>query len=421
MSELTSNDLFDDIDMNSEEIDKPLTTKVELKKSKAKKDMPTPSEIKVMSDDDIVENAKSVPNDEVNELYDEFMGVLSTNDKIVSDQSDKIFCPTGIEVLDSTLGGGLVIGGMSILVGSPGCGKSMIAMQTMAQAQKKLKDCCLTVYIDSEESTTTERLSMLGVNKPKVNPITQLTLEKVFKTIQNLCNFKDKKGLEKSPAIVVWDSIANTLTEKEFEVEDVNQAIGYKARFLTHYLPQYVKKCANYNIGLIAVNQLRDVISMGPYSAPRDLKMLSSHKSMPGGNSLKYNAFHLLELKVKGVIDPKKSTCKFPFDGIEVEANCAKNKAFRPGISTKLIGNFTRGFSNFWTNYSFLTETKRMNVGAWNYLVNLPNEKFRTKDVIDKYKEGGIFKEAFDKEVKDAIKIEIIDKYSFNEDDNEFI
>jgi len=427
MTELADNNdsLLGDISMDSIELglagEKTDTTEeIKTKSKKVKKDMPTPSEIKDMSDEDIVDNAQTVPNDEVNSLYDEFMGVLSTNDKIVSDQSDKIFCPTGINVLDATLGGGLVIGGMSILVGSPGCGKSMLAMQTMAQAQK-LKDCCLTVYLDSEESTTTERLSMLGVNKPKVKPITQLTLEKVFKTIQNLCNFKDKKGLEKAPAVVIWDSIANTLTEKEFEVDDVNQAIGYKARFLTHYLPQYVQKCANYNIGLIAINQLRDVISMGPYSSPRDLRMLSSHKSMPGGNSLKFNTFHLLELKVKNVIDPTKSTCKFPFDGIEVESACVKNKAFRPGISTKLIGNFTRGFSNFWTNYSFLTETKRMNVGAWNYLINLPNEKFRTKDAVDKYKENGSFKEAFDKEVKDAIKCEIIDKYSFSDDNDDFI
>lgn len=407
MSNLIDDDLLGDISMEVAEDILP-----EKPKQKLKKDMPTPSEVEQMSDDEIVDNAQSVPNDEVNSLYNEFMGVLDTNDKIVSDQSDKIFCPTGIKVLDASLGGGLVVGGLSILVGNPGCGKSMLAMQTMAQGQKHLKDCCLTAYIDSEESTTTDRLAMLGVNKPKIKPITQLTLEKVFKVIENLCNFKESKKLEKAPAIIIWDSIANTLTEKEFEIDDVNQAIGYKARFLTHFLPQYIKKCANYNIGLIAINQLRDVISMGPYSAPRDLKMLSSHKSMPGGNSLKFNAFHLLELKVKSVIDPTKTTCKFPFDGIEVSAACAKNKAFRPNIESKLIGNFTRGFSNFWTSYSFLTETKRMKVGAWNYLVNLPNEKFRTKDVIDKYKTEPTFKEAFDKEIADAVKVEIIDKYA---------
>ena len=387
---------------------------------KLKKDMPTPNEVKQMSDDEIISNAETVPNDEINELYSDFMGILDTNDKIVADQSDKIFCPTGLDVLDATLGGGLIIGGLSMLVGLPGCGKSMLAMQAMAQAQKKLKNCCMTVYIDSEESTTTERLQMLGVNNPPIRPITQLTLEKVFKVINNLCNFKIQRKLKKAPAIVVWDSIANTLSEKEFEVEDINQAIGYKARFLTHYLPQYIKKCANHNIGLIAVNQLRDIISIGPYSAPRDLKMLSANKSMPGGNSLKYNTFHLLELKVKNIIDPTKPTSKYPFDGVEVVTSCVKNKAFRPNIESRLIGSFTRGFSNFWSNYSFLTETKRMKVGAWNYLVNLPNEKFRTKDAVTKYKEGGLFKDAFDKEVKDAIKSEIIDAYAFT-GDNTFI
>ena len=129
---------------------------------------------------------------------------------------------------------------------------------------------------------------------------------------------------------------------------------------------------------------------------------------------------NLLEMKVKGIIDPEKPSCKYPFDGIEVVAVCAKNKQFRPNINVKLIGNFTRGFSNFWSNYSLLTDTKRMSVGAWNFLVNLPNEKFRTKDAVEKYKSGGVFKEAYDKEVKDAIQAEIVDKYEFDEKE-EFI
>jgi len=409
---IDNDDILGDISLDSEDLNKEEI--VEETTPKIKKDEPTPEEVESMTDDEVINHMEHTNDEEANMLYNEFMNILDTNDKIVTDKNEKLFCTTGLNLLDASLGGGLVIGGLSILVGAPGCGKSMIAMQTMAQAQRKLKDCCMVVYIDSEESTTTERLAMLGVNKPKIKPITQLTLEKVFKVIDNLCKFKDAKGLQDNPAIIVWDSIANTLTEKEFEVDDPNSAIGYKARFLTHFLPQYIKKCSQYNIGLIAINQLRDVISMGPYSAPRDLKMLSSHKSMPGGNSLKFNAFHLLEMKVKAVLDES----KFSFDGIEVVSKCVKNKAFRPNIEVKLIGNFTKGFSNFWTNYMFLVETKRLKSGAWNYLVNYPTEKFRTKDAPLKYNENFTFREAFNKEVEDAIKVEIIDKYSNENLDN---
>jgi len=406
---IDTEDILEDISLESDNIESSNDEKEEIiETKKLKKDTPTPDEINQMSDDEIVEQAEKSDDEEVNGLYNEFMGILDTRDKIVADNAQKIFCPTGINILDAALGGGFVIGGLTILVGSPGCGKSMVAMQTMAQAQRKLKDCCMVVYIDSEESTTTKRLSMLGVNNPKIKPITQLTLEKVFKVIDNLCKFKEEKKLEKHPAIIVWDSIANTLTEKEFEVDDPNSAIGYKARFLTHFLPQYIKKCSQYNIGLIAINQLRDSIQMGPYSAPRDLKFLSSHKTMPGGNSLKFNAFHLMEMKVKSSLDPS----KYSFDGIEVVTKCVKNKAFRPNIEVKMIGNFNRGFSNFWTNYAFLAETKRMKTGAWNYLVNCPTEKFRTKDAPMKYNDSILFRQAFDKEVEDAIKCEILEKYN---------
>jgi hypothetical protein len=180
---------------------------------------------------------------------------------------------------------------------------------------------------------------------------------------------------------------------------------------LSLYLPQYIRKCSQYNIGLIAVNQLRDNIQMGMFTPPRDLKFLSSNKTIPGGNSLKFNAFHLLEMKIKSSLD----TSKYSFDGIEVIAKCVKNKAFRPNIDVKLIGNFTRGFSNFWTNYVFLVDTKRLKSGAWNYLINCPTEKFRTKDAPMKYNENMLFREAFDKEVEDAIKTEIIEKYTGEE------
>jgi len=412
-NQLNDDNILDGVDMEISNMD--MDDLQNDKPAKLKQDNPTPSEVQQMTDDEIVEHVEKSSDPIDSQLYDEFNKIIYTNDKIVSDNSSKkTFCTTGVNTLDAILGGGVPIGGLSIFVGNPGCGKSMIAMQTLAQAQRKLKNCCMVIYIDSEESTTTQRLSQLGVNKPEIRPITQITLEKVFKIIDNLCHFKEKKEMIDHPALVVWDSIANTLTEKEFEVDDPNSAIGYKARFLTLFLPQYINKCSQYNIGLIAINQLRDVISMGPYSAPRDLKMLSSHKSMPGGNSLKFNAFHLVEMKIKSVLDES----KFGFDGFEDTVKCVKNKAFRPNVDIKMIGNFNKGFSNFWTNYMFLVDTKRLKSGAWNYLVNLPNEKFRTKDAPIKYNENAVFREAFNKEVHDAIRVEIIEKYDDSVLDN---
>ena len=181
------------------------------------------------------------------------------------------------------------------------------------------------------EATTAIRLAMLGVKYPNIKPYVDITVEKVFKFLEGLCLFKQNKDVVDIPSVVVWDSIANTLSQKEREAEDVNSVIGYKARMLSILVPKYVAKCAQHNICLIAVNQLRDVISMGPFSTPKDLKFMSGSKSIPGGNTLKFNSFHLVEMKVKSVIDRE----KYGFDGIVCKIKCVKNK--RELMYTKLF------------------------------------------------------------------------------------
>jgi len=150
---------------------------------------------------------------------------------------------------------------------------------------------------------------------------------------------------------------------------------------------------------------------MGPYQAPRELKFMSSSKEMPGGTVLKYNAFQLIEMKTGKVLELD----KYGFDGILVKLKCVKNKLFTPNIEIEIAGSFTSGFSNFWTNYEFLKACKLLNSGAWNYLISKPEIKFRTKDALDLYNTNEEFRQAFDKDAKDAIKTEIIDKFGVQE------
>ena len=340
-------------------------------------------------------------------LYAEFSAFLEQRDGIRPDVGTKQTISTGIDLADAILGGGFAIGALVIIVGQPGSGKTMLAIQTLAQGQRQYKGELLPLFLDSEEATTTVRLANLGVIHPKIKPYVDITVEKVFKVLEGLCVYKAEKDIIDVPSVVIWDSIANTLTEKEREAEDPKNVIGYKARVLSMTIPQYVSKCAKHNICLLAVNQLRDVLDMGQFAAPKDLKFMSHTKDMPGGQILKYNAFQLVEMKVGKAIEPE----KLGFEGIRVKIKCVKNKLFPPNVEVTLVGSFTTGFSNFWTNYEFLRDTKRLVTGAWNYLVALPDKKFRTKDAMKLYKEDETFKNAFDSAAKEAIKTEIIEKY----------
>ena len=345
---------------------------------------------------------------EAKKLYAEFSSFLEQKEGFVEDVGVKLTVSTGLDLADAILGGGFAIGALNIIVGQPGSGKTMLAIQVVAQGQKQYKGKLLGAFLDAEESTTTVRMSNLGVKYPKIRPYVDITVEKVFKFLETLCVFKQEKDLIETPSIVIWDSIANTLTVKEREAEDPKSVIGYKARVLSMTIPQYVSKCAKNNICLLAVNQLRDVISLDMFAPPKDLKFMTQSKTMPGGNVLKFNAFQLVEMKLGKIIEPE----KLGFEGIRVKMKCVKNKLFPPNVEISLVGSFTSGFSNFWTNYEFLRDNKRMITGAWNYLVELPEKKFRTKDALKVYKENEDFKEAFDKAVKETIQNEIIDKYN---------
>ncbi len=343
-------------------------------------------------------------SDETKNLYSEFNSFLETKTDIKQTSGEKIVIPTGIDLVDAVLGGGFAVGALNILVGNPGSGKTMLAIQAMANAQKIYKGEILCGFLDSEESTTAIRLSNLGVRYPRIKPYGDLTIEKVFKYIEGLCLFKEQKKIVDKPSFIIWDSIVNTTTQKEREVDDVNSVIGYKARLLSMMVPKYVAKLNQYNICLVAINQLRESISMGPYSAPKDLKFMSSSKEMPGGQALKFNAFQLGQMQTRGVVERE----KYNFDGTVSELKLVKNKIFSPNIKIELVGDFVRGFNNFWTNYKFLVDTKRLKSGAWNYLINAPEIKFRTKDAYQKYQDEPEFKMKYDESVKEAILNEII-------------
>lgn len=375
------------------------------RKPGVKKDIPTPDEVTHQMTDEEIESGM---DQKTKDLYMEFNSFLEDKTDIKSDSGIKETIPTGIDVLDTIMGGGFAIGSMGVITGQPGSGKSMIAIQCMGAAQRKYNGNVIVSMLDSEEATTTIRMSNLGVRNPKVKPYNDITVEKVFKFLEGMCLYKEMKGIIETPSIVVWDSVANTLSQREREAEDINSVIGYKGRLLSLLIPKYVAKLSIYNICLITINQLRDVISIGNFAPAKELKYMSQGKTMPGGNSLKFNAFHLLEMKAKETAAEE----KFGFNGFFAEINCVKNKLFPPNIKVSVAGNFVTGFSNFWTNYKFLVDNKRIVTGAWNYLVDLPLTKLRTKDFENQYREDPVLREAFDKSLKECLQTELVDKHN---------
>lgn len=340
-------------------------------------------------------------------LASEFM--TFAKDKVeIEPNSGKIeTLPSGIDVLDAILGGGFGLGTLAVIAGNPGTFKSSLLGQVIGNSQKKFKGKMLSSYLDSENSMTIERLYQLGVTSPPIKPYSDITVEGIFKTIEALCAFKALKDIPEMPAIVGWDSVANTTTdyEKADSETSINSVIGLRARILSFVLPRYVSKLRQNNMSLIAINQLRDNISMGPYTSAPDLRWMGD-KNMPGGNALKFNAFHLLLLRIRGDLKFE----QWGFNGIILEAKCVKNKLFRPNIPVQLIVDFNTGISNFWTNYHMMKTTKYIDGAAWQKLKAYPDFKWQaTKGCLKKYEEDEDFRKAFDDSAKMCIQNELIE------------
>jgi len=344
------------------------------------------------------------------ELQKTFLAFLEKTDNIKpSDSAIKSTVPLGIDILDAIMGGGAVTS-LCQIVGMPGSGKTALAARALATGQRKWPGEFIGIFIDTEQSMTSERLDQLGVNYPPINPITEgMTIESVFKIIERLCAMKEQnKKLLDTPSCIVWDSIANTPTEKALTVDDPHKVTMLKASLLSFYLPRYVDKLNHYNISLIAVNQLRDTVDMsGGYGyVEPTLKFLD--KNIPGGKSLLYNSVQLATVR-----QSTKLGGDYGFEGITVKCKFVKNKLFTPNIEIDLVFSFEHGFTNFWTNYELLKKFKRITAGGgWVTLDGYTgSSKCRQIQAIEKYNEDPKFKEAWDNCVNEVITEEFINKY----------
>lgn len=108
--------------------------------------------------------------------------------------------PTGIEEFDRVLGGGLVSGGVVLIGGDPGIGKSTLLLQALAQLASRTQ----SLYVSGEESAeqVALRARRLQLDPAGLLLLAEINLEKILATL----------ALQK-PRIAVVDSIQTVYSE----------------------------------------------------------------------------------------------------------------------------------------------------------------------------------------------------------------
>ncbi len=122
--------------------------------------------------------------------------------KLVSiEAQDSPRLPTGIVELDRVLGGGLVAGGVVLLGGDPGIGKSTLLLQALAELSMQGID---VLYSSGEESAAqiALRAKRISLDAPQLEILAEIQLEKLLLSVEAA-----------QPQVLVVDSIQTLYSE----------------------------------------------------------------------------------------------------------------------------------------------------------------------------------------------------------------
>jgi DNA repair protein RadA/Sms len=136
--------------------------------------------------------------------------------------TDMAYTPTGHDELDRVLGGGIVEGGVVLIGGDPGIGKSTLLLQALDSLQRAGQK---TLYVTGEESgaQVALRARRLGLDGSQVQVLAEIQLEKILATLN-----------AHAPTIAVIDSIqtvySDQLTSAPGSVAQVRECAAHLTR-----------------------------------------------------------------------------------------------------------------------------------------------------------------------------------------------
>ena len=153
----------------------------------------------------LVETVAEAPPASKNRLSTGTKGLAPTAELAVLSEieaADVARTPTGLGELDRVLGGGVVEGGVVLIGGDPGIGKSTLLLQALDALQRAGLD---TLYVTGEESgaQVALRSRRLGLEQSQVKVLAEIQLEKILATLD-----------AKQPAIAVIDSIQTLYSDQ---------------------------------------------------------------------------------------------------------------------------------------------------------------------------------------------------------------
>ena len=196
--------------------------------------------------------------------------------------SVKEWIPTGSRWLDSIISkgqiAGIPVGKVTEIAGLEATGKSYMAAQIAANAQKTGK---LIVYFDSESAIDPVFLEQAGCDLERLMYIQAQSVEFVLETVEELL------GATEDQLLFIWDSLALTPSISDVEGDfNPQSSMAVKARILAKGMSKLIIPIADKQATFIVLNQLKTNIPSGPNA--RIVAMTTPYMT-PGGKAMHYS------------------------------------------------------------------------------------------------------------------------------------
>ena len=193
----------------------------------------------------------------------------------------KEWIPTGSRWLDSIISKGKVsgipVGKVTEIAGLESTGKSYMAVQIAANAQKM---GMMVVYFDSESAIDPSFIERAGCELERLMYVQASSVEFVLETIEELLGATDEQML------FIWDSLAFTPSVSDVEGDfNPQSSMAVKARILAKGMSKLVIPIADKRATFLVLNQLKTNIPHGPNA--RIIAMTTPYIT-PGGKAMHY-------------------------------------------------------------------------------------------------------------------------------------
>jgi recombination protein RecA len=213
---------------------------------------------------------------------------------------------TGSLSLDLALGiGGLPKGRIVEVYGPESSGKTTLALQVLAEAQKKGGICA---FVDAEHALDPIYAKKLGVKTGELLISQPDTGEQALEIADTLI----KSG---SISVLVIDSVAALTPKAELEGEMGDHHVGLQSRLMSQALRKITGSVSKSNTMVIFINQIRMKIGV----------MFGSPETTSGGNALKFYSSVRLDIRRIGAIKDKDEII-----GNSTRVKVVKNKVAPP-------------------------------------------------------------------------------------------